>query len=261
MLDEKVTAMMAEAARITADSRVLEIGPGLGILTGELLRRGAEVVAVELDRRFANFVAEKFAGQKLRVETGDIHEFSNRRIASLFAAPGEAYSVVANLPYSVTTAVLEKFMFEEPKPTSVTVMVQREVADRILAKPGDMSSLAVMVQALGEPRRVINVPADSFFPAPKVNSTVIHIRVKNPTELAAFFGGLSSEIFFRVVRAAFAAKRQQLRNSLSSLSRDKKLLEISLIEAKINPHARPEELTLGQWVSLTLALGKPLKNF
>ncbi len=133
-------------------------------------------------------------------------------------------------------------------------MIQKEVADRILAKPGDMSSLAVLVQTFTRVQRIKNVPAGAFFPPPKVASAVIHMERRSDKELAEFFGAVPQARYFAIVRQAFSERRKQLRNSLKSLTQNPVALETVFVKAKIAPSARPEELSLAQWQALVKAL-------
>ena len=252
LLDDSVVVKMTEAAGVGPGSRILEIGPGPGILTAALLAAGAHVTAVEIDSRFFRFLQKRFGGQPgLDLIEGDVLDMPNQDIAERLAGD---WQVVSNLPYGITSAVLEKFLFHEPRPKSLTLMLQREVADRILAKPRDMSSLAVACQSLGEPRRVVNVPRGSFFPPPEVDSAVIHIRLKNEAERREFFQGVPESDFFRIVRQAFVQKRKQIKNSLRSLPGTPEQQEKTLQQAKIPPSARPEELTPEQWLALAMAI-------
>jgi len=257
LLDERVVAALVEAAGVGPGSSVVEIGPGPGILTEALLRRGAEVVAVELDQKLCRLLHGRFAGPALHLIEGDILDVANARLAAAFSgAPRRdgQYSVAANLPYAVTSPVLEKFLFEAPRPSGLTLMIQREVADRILAGAGEMSSLAVMVQTLGRPRRVCDVPRSAFLPPPNVDSTVIHIALKDLPELSVFFRGLAPEKYFAVTRRAFSQKRKQLKNSLEIFSSSGISLKNAMVEANIDPRSRPEELLPEQWVLLAAAL-------
>lgn len=261
LLDESVVQKMTDAAEVQVGDVVLEIGPGPGILTAELLKWGAEVTAVELDLKMGEILKTRFGEQKnFHLLSGDVLKKSNLSLRdagslSLRAVPGarrgnpaavEPYKVVANLPYNITSKILQKFLLEDPKPQSLTIMIQKEVADRILAEPGDMSSLAVMVQTYGEPSRVVEVPPGAFYPPPQVKSTVIKIKVKSQKELETFFGQVRPERFFGLVQQAFAAPRKQLKTSLKSFSPEK-----ALDQAKISPMARPEELSVIDWLSLT----------
>lgn len=251
LLDESAVAALADAAGIGRGSAVLEIGPGPGILTAELLRRGADLTAVELDRKMCALLRHRFIEKKFTLIQGDIIEIKSQVLSGL----GSGYALVANLPYNITSETLVGFLTEEPKPRSLTLMVQREVADRVLAKPKNMSSLAVLVQTYGEPSRVRNVPAGAFYPPPEVDSSVIHIRVKTPAEIAAFFAGVPAETYFALVKAAFAARRKQLKNSLDDFFfRHGRDAGDVFGAAKVAPTARPEELTLEDWKSLAKAL-------
>ncbi len=257
LVDEKILHAIVEGADVRPGSAVLEIGPGPGTLTAELLASGATVVAVELDRRFYGLLRERFSGLNFRLIEGDVLSFSNQELSAAFGTSvgPPAYSVVANLPYGITSAVLEKFLLEEPKPRALTLMLQREVADRLLAGRGAMSSLSVMVQVMGEPHRVINVPRGAFRPAPKVDSAVIHIAIRDRSQLSAFFGdNISAGSFFRIVRTGFAAKRKKLRNSLMALGREAAEIENCLNKAKISLDARPEQLLPADWLRLVSAL-------
>lgn len=255
LLDERVVARMVDAAGIAEGDHVVEIGPGPGILTAALLGRGAEVVAVELDSKLRALLRGRFAMDlRFRMREGNALAFSNAEILAGFPEPPASYKVVANLPYAITTEILRKFLLEEPLPSTVTVMVQREVADRVLAAPGDMSSLAVFVQTLGKVRRVVNVPAGAFFPPPKVDSAVIHIERKNEQELSDFFRGTSADRYFTIVRTAFSGKRKQLKNTLKSLGLQENGLTKAFTKAKVAPEQRPEELSVQEWRRLVLAL-------
>jgi 16S rRNA (adenine1518-N6/adenine1519-N6)-dimethyltransferase len=258
LLDERVVVAMADAARVAEGSRVLEIGPGPGILTAELLRRGVNVVAVEIDMKLCALLRARFVTPRFTLLEGDALETSNAALADAFPSEGEGrfapYAVVANLPYAITSATIQKFLLGVPAPTSVTVMIQKEVADRALAHAGDMSQLAVLVQTFARARRVASVAAGAFFPPPKVASAVIHMERKTDAELDAFFGGVPRERYFSLVQAAFAAPRKQLKNTLASVVPDRTALEKALISAQIPPNARPEMLAVDRWASLARAL-------
>ncbi|HTK04014.1 MAG TPA: 16S rRNA (adenine(1518)-N(6)/adenine(1519)-N(6))-dimethyltransferase RsmA [Candidatus Eisenbacteria bacterium] len=260
LLDERVVGRMAEAAGIGPGSRVVEIGPGPGILTAELLERGADVVAVELDRKLAALLRDRFgANPRFHLLEGDALNYPNTEIVAAFGAPSSelrapSYKVVANLPYAITSNAIRKFLLEPPYPVSVTVMIQREVADRLLAKTGDMSGMAVLVRSIGEASSVVKVPARSFYPPPRVDSSVIHIARKDPAILEAFFYGFGQDRFFAIVRAAFAGKRKQLKNSLQGIGIEETGLFKAFSEAGIRPEARPETLSVEDWRRLVLAL-------
>lgn len=256
LLDDRVVDRMIDAASVTDGSRVLEIGPGPGILTARLLDAGADVVAVEIDPKLRALLTARFGARpRFRLLDGDARAFTNAMLVDAFAS-GVAgpYSLVANLPYSITSETLRKFLLEDPAPAAIVVMIQREVADRILAKPGEMSALAVMVQAMGDVTRVVNVPAGSFFPPPKVDSAVIHIMRRTDAELSRIFSGATRERFLAVTQAAFAGKRKQLRNSLRGVVNEDSSLNEAFFSSGIAPTRRPEELSIEEWSRLVAAL-------
>ncbi len=230
---------------------VLEIGPGLGVLTAALARSAGRVVAVEIDPGMRAVLADVLAGFSnvavvpadiLAVEPADVLGFeadaAGRR-------PG--YKVVANLPYHITSAVLRHILEARVTPERAVVMVQKEVADRIMAGPGDMSILAVAVQLYARPSRVGIVPAGAFHPAPKVDSAVLRLDVHPvpPVEID------DVDAFFRVVRAGFGQKRKQLRNSLAGgLGIAAAAADGALRRAGIDPARRAETLSLDEWAAL-----------
>lgn len=248
LLDESVVTKMVVASGVGKGTRVLEIGPGPGILTSALLDAGADIVAVELDIKLQALCADRF-GDALTLVRGDVMHHENSELIARFSGSGP-YRVVANLPYAITSPILEKFLQGDVRPESMTIMIQKEVAERILAKPGKMSSVAVLVQTLGSVQRVTNVAKGAFFPPPKVDSSVIHIVLKTEQERASRFGSIPQSFFFSVVRTAFGQKRKQLRNSLKGLFQDAEDLEKGFNQAKIQTSARPEELSVAQWFAL-----------
>lgn len=253
LLDERVVADIVAASGVTKGDRVLEIGPGPGILTEALLASGADVVAAEIDQKLCALLRDRFAGTRLVLREGDVLDASNASLASSFASEGP-YRLVANLPYAITSATLQKFLLDAPAPESITVMIQKEVADRILARAGDMNSLAVLVQTFARVRRVRDVHAGAFFPPPKVASSVIHMERKSTKEIAEFFSGVTQDAYFSTVRRAFAQPRKQLRNSLRGAVKDAEMLEKAFVEAKISPNDRPERLTVEAWQALASGL-------
>lgn len=251
LLDDAVVAKTVAAAGIKKGDTVLEIGPGPGILTAALLNAGARVIAVELDQKMVRLLETRFPGRDLRIVHGDILRTD---IAALGIPNGAEYVVVANIPYNITSPILEKFLTESPMPRSMTLMVQKEVADRILAKRGDMNALAVFVRTSARVERVMNVARGAFFPPPKVESSVIHIVHKSEKEMAVFFGPVQPKRYAEVVRAAFQGKRKQLANSLRAVLPDKERLKKCFNKAKIAPSERPENLEIDDWRRLAEAL-------
>ena len=246
LADVSILGQIVAAADLAPGDTVLEIGPGLGSLTRLLAERAGRVVAVEIDQRLAAILGERLADLRhVEIIRGDILKLSD--FASLL---GPAYKVVANLPYGITSAVLRRLLESDQRPCLMVVTVQREVAERIVAGPGDMSLLAVSVQFYGRPQIVARIPAGAFYPPPQVDSAVLRIDV-NPEPVVALGDGVSTADFFRVVRAGFSQKRKMLRNALSAgLVLAPARVEEVLLQAGIDPRRRAETLSLPEWASL-----------
>lgn len=254
LIDDSHLDRIAAAGDLGPADAVLEIGPGLGVLTRRLADRAGCVVAVELDDRLIGVLRTLFAERKnVTVVHGDILA---QAPGALFAAagcrpPAQGYKVVANLPYYITSPVLRHLLEAAPPPRLAVVMVQREVAERICAQPGEMSVLAVSVQFYAVPAIVQRVPAGAFYPRPSVESAVLRLDVRP----APAVSDVAPERFFRVVRAGFAQKRKQLLNSLSAgLGRPKDEIAAALAAAQIDPRRRAETLALAEWGALCRAL-------
>lgn len=240
--DRDVLAHIADCAELTSDDAVLEIGPGLGTLTSELLRRSNKVVAVEFDEELARKLPAQFPGKDLTVVQSDILSFD---LSDLPAG----YKVVANVPYYITSKIVQLLMTTTNKPSVAVLLVQKEVAERLAAQPGDMSILAVSAQLFADVSLGDVVPAALFTPPPKVDSQVVILK----TRTTPFLTDVSEKDFFQVVKAGFSAKRKMLRSSLSGgLSISKDQAESYLAAAGINPNVRAESLTLEQWQTLAV---------
>ena len=232
---------------------ILEIGPGLGLLTGGLLAAGARVTAVELDRGLAAFLGERFdvelADGRLRLIEGDALD---QDLTRLVAAP---YQVVANLPYHITSPILHRLLGETPRSERLVLMVQREVAQRIAAEPGGMSYLSVFVQYHARVRIAIEVPPEAFEPEPAVRSAVIVVepysdddRLTDPAE---------EDALWRLVQAAFRERRKMLHNVLArQLPIEPARVVAALATAEIDPDRRPQTLAVGEWLALLAAFGE-----
>ena len=247
LLDRGALSRIVAAADVQPGDRVLEIGPGLGILTRALAEAGASVVAVELDRGLVELLHEQLAGlEQARIVHQDILK------ADIGQLMGDApYKVVANLPYNITSAALRHALEAKPRPSLLVVMVQKEVAQRIVAAPGEMSLLAISVQFYGRPRIVAHVPAGAFYPRPKVDSAILRIETFPALDIPED----AIPRFFALARAGFAQRRKQLRNTLSKglgLSTD--VVEEGLRRCDIDPRRRAETLSLIEWKRLLQAL-------
>jgi 16S rRNA (adenine1518-N6/adenine1519-N6)-dimethyltransferase len=234
------------AAELSAEDVVVEVGAGLGTLTRLLAREAGHVVAVELDRDLVEILRDELADlPSVKIVHGDILQISD------LGVPHRGYKVVGNLPYYITSAVLRRFLEKEPRPEIMVVTVQREVAERIVAGPGEMSLLAISVQFYGQPSIVARIKAGSFYPPPQVDSAVVRIDVReHPSALLG--GGPNDRAFFRVVRAGFGQRRKMLRNALSAgLGMTPVQVERALGQAGIDPRRRAETLSLDEWAEVT----------
>lgn len=231
------------AAEINSTDTVLEIGPGLGSLTRYLAVSAKEVVAVELDLKMLQPLKAILAPyQNVRIVNGNILELAPDELIEK-----QDYIVVANIPYYITSAVIRHLLESKNKPRRIVLTIQKEVAERICAKPGDMSLLALSVQVYGEPRIAARIPADAFFPAPKVDSAVLCVDIYTNPQIKPEL----LESFFKLIKAGFGQKRKMLRNSLSSGVRISPTDAADLLtRANIDPQRRAETLSITEWERL-----------
>ncbi len=239
--DRAVLAHIADCAELGDKDTVLEIGPGLGTLTGELLRRAEKVVAVEYDSELARKLPAQFPGKNLEVINSDILSYD------LSYLP-ENYSVVANVPYYITSKIVQMLMTATNKPRISVLLVQKEVAQRLAAEPGDMSILAISAQLFADVTLGDIVPAEFFTPPPKVDSQVVIMR----TRQTSYLDYVDEINFFKIVKAGFSEKRKKLRSSLSGgLKITKDEAEDYLLKADIDKDVRAEALSIEDWIRLT----------
>jgi 16S rRNA (adenine1518-N6/adenine1519-N6)-dimethyltransferase len=251
LIDDQALAAIVGAAELSAADLAVEVGPGLGVLTWELTRRAGMTVAVELDRRLAARLAEEFAGAPLEIVQSDVLRVPPAEILAAAGGP-RPYKLVANLPYAITAPVLRHFLEAEQPPELSVVLVQWEVAERITARPGDLSVLAHAVQIYAEPEIVARVPAASFLPAPAVDSAVL--RMRRRPRLAADVDDVGR--LFRVLKAGFLQPRKQLGNALPGglaalgvkISRERALT--ALAAAGVEPTRRAETVTIAEWAAI-----------
>ena len=235
--DRLILSEIADAAEVSSRDTVLEIGPGLGTLTSELLHRAKRVVAVEFDGELARKLPGQFPGKSLDIKNEDILTFDLNTLP-------KNYRVVANVPYYITSKIVQKLMTAPNKPAMAVLLVQKEVAQRIAAEPGDMSVLAISAQVYAETKLGIEVPRQFFTPPPEVDSQVIVLKTR-PTPLIS---PSEERVFFRIVKAGFAEKRKKLRSSLAGgLGMEKSQIDAVLVRAGIDPEARAQELSIEQW--------------
>ena len=249
---EVLEAILAEAAPAPG-RHILEIGPGLGLLTGGLLETGAEVTAVELDRGLAAFLRDRFAteleGGNLRLIDGDALDLD---LTTVVPPP---YDVVANLPYHITSPILHRLLGATPRPERLVLMVQREVAERIAAPPGGMSYLSVFVQYHAKVRIAFEVPATAFEPEPAVKSAVIVVEPYPADDRLP--SAEAEDALWRLVQASFRERRKMLHNVLTrQLPVEPDRVTAALEAAGIDPDRRPQTVAVGEWLALLEAFGE-----
>src|SRR5579883_3296397 len=247
LVDRAVLQRIVEAAKIAPDDTVLEVGAGTGVLTRELAKRARRVVAVELERNMLELLAET------------TRNFPNVELVArnlLYLDPAivfgqEQYKLVANLPYYITAPTFRHFLESANPPRLLVVMVQYEVAQRIVAAPGDLSLLGVSVQFYGRPRIVARVPASAFYPAPKVDSAILRVDVNPQAPLTQ----AERDRFFKVVQAGFSERRKQLHNALASgLHIKDQEVRALLNTASIESSRRAETLSIDEWLRVWQAV-------
>jgi len=276
LIDHTVLEKIIGAADLSKKDTVLEVGPGLGILTEELAKRAGEVIAVEKDKKMAEIVRNVLNDKKVRnveIIEGDILKFSifNFQFSNKSQIPNsklKTYKIVANIPYCLTSRLIRKFLESENPPAQIVLMVQKEVAQRICAKPPEMSLLAVSVQFYAEPKIISFVSKKSFWPRPKVDSAIIKITPRNlPPLQRGIEGDLKTitkilpnpplpkegtEHFFRIVHAGFSHPRKQLINNLNSdLKIDRAKIAAALKKIGLASEQRAETLSVNDWKKLT----------
>ena len=244
LVDGRVRELIVDAADLTPEDVVVEIGPGRGFLTASLARESAHIVAVEIDGELAGRLSQKYSNKpNLRVVHADAREIE---VDSL-VPPGTRYKLVANLPYYAANHIIRRFLEVNHRPRLMVVMVQREVALELAATTGQTRLLSVATQMFGRPRIITEVPPSAFRPKPKVVSAVVRIDTYDRPAVEVD----STPRFFDLVRAGFAAPRKQLRNSLSQgLAKPPSDIQVLLDEAGIDPMRRAQTLSLEEWGSL-----------
>lgn len=241
LVSRSVLQKIIDAADLRPDDVVVEAGPGLGILTEALAGRAKKVIAVEKDRTLAAVLERRLRKNNIRnveVAAGDILRYR----------PPRRYKIVANLPYYLTSRFFRIFLEEQKnKPAEMVVMIQKEVAERIVARPPQMNLLALGVQTYGTPRMIAKVPRNAFRPAPKVESAIL--KITGISEQFFQKNGVAPVEFFALARKAFGQKRKTLKHTL-------KINDAVFAQLGISPTARPQELSLQDWVGATKALIK-----
>ena len=252
LTDAATLDTIVDAAELQPGDRVVEIGPGLGVLTRRLLAAGASVLSVELDARLAAYLRRELDGvegfELIEADALDLHP------REMFA--GEGFKVVANIPYHITSPLLHAFLEGDRLPELTVLLVQAEVADRVAAPPGQMSYLSVFVQNVVSAEVVARVPAHAFEPAPAVDSAILRLRRRQDPAVPP---GPGREPFYRIVQAGFRQRRKQIHNGLGrELQLDRDALEAALEACNITPDRRPQTLSVDEWAQLSFRLAPGL---
>lgn len=253
LINEKIYDDIIKAADITKEDIVLEVGPGLGFLTARLAEKAQQVIAVELDDKLATYLqmaVDARDWENVRVVNQDILRFN---VPAELPA-GRSYKVVANLPYNISSIFLRSFLSSPHRPETFVLMLQKEVAERIVSQPPHMSLLALSVQYYAEPRIIREVKAGNFWPEPEVDSAII--RLDSHSFGKQQLSSLEADrLFFRIVKSGFSAKRKALKNNLiGGLLLDPALVLSILQKTGWQPTTRAEELSVEDWQKLVAAL-------
>ena len=249
--NKAVIKQIIDCANLTVDDLVLEVGPGKGILTEELAKRCKKVVAVEIDSNLVSLLKDKFKeNENVEIVNEDILKTEPLSIFKTYNLQSITYKLIANIPYYITSPVIRFFLENEFPPQEMILMVQKEVAQRITAKPGNHSILSLSVQYYANPELLFCVDKSNFDPIPEVDSAVIKV-----SSIMYNVSSIERDNFFRVVRAGFCAKRKMLVNNLAnSFHLDKKEATEKLKAAGISGAARAQELTIEDWKRLSVAI-------
>jgi 16S rRNA (adenine1518-N6/adenine1519-N6)-dimethyltransferase len=244
LTDADALDTIVAAAELESGDRVVEVGPGLGVLTRRLLAAGASVLAVEVDPRLAAYLRRELAG----VPGFDLIEADALSLHPRECFPGEDFKLVANIPYHITSPLLHAFLEGERPPALTVLLVQAEVAERVAARPGQMSYLSVFVQDVADAEIVARVPSTSFEPAPDVDSAVLRLRRRGSPQIPV---GSAREPFYRIVQAGFRQRRKQLHNALGrELPVPQPALAAAMAACGIDSERRAQTLSLSEWACL-----------
>lgn len=246
--DEGIVLKTVRSADLASADHVIEVGPGLGVLTRALAEQAGQVVAIELDRRLVEVLRETLAPfPNIEIVEGNILHTD----PTALLPPKVPYKVIANLPYYITSAAIRHLLEAARRPQLLVIMVQQEVAERIVSSPGEMSLLSASVQFYGQPRLIARVPRGAFYPSPQVDSAIIRIDVHEHPPV----WGHNPARFFRVVRAGFSQRRKQLRNSLSAgLRLSAQEITDVLRTCNLDEKRRPQTLSIEEWGRICDAL-------
>lgn len=243
LIDKTVISKLINGAKVLRADVVLEIGPGMGVLTQEIAKRAGKVIAVEKDPRMCELLKERLRDfDNIEIIQGDILKLKKNYELRIM---NHEYKIIANLPFYITSPVIRKFLEAKDPPQEMTLIIQKEVAQRICAKPPKMSILAVSVQFYAKVKILSYISKKSFYPQPKVDSAIIQIKPEKKYKV-------DTDKFFQIVKAGFSQPRKQIANNLSKqLKLDKKKLNSLLLDKGVKPTQRAETLSIKDWINLS----------
>lgn len=254
LINERIYDEIVSTAGLTDRDTVIEIGPGLGFLTFKIAQKVKRLLAVELDDQLANYLQIGIDAQDINnveIINEDILKFN----LDANIDPKSKYKIVANLPYNISSIFLRLFLSGKHKPETMVLMLQKEVCERIVATPPEMSLLALSVQYYADAEIIREVKAGNFWPEPKVDSALIKLTIKKEARLQGTDQVAEDKLFFRLAKMGFSAKRKMLKNNLAGgLKIEQKIILDILTKNKFNPLLRAEDLKLGDWLKLFAAL-------
>ena len=252
LIDDEAVSTIVDTAKVTKDDLIIEIGPGLGTLTSKLLEKAGKVIAIELDKKMVLVLEDRFSlYDNFECINEDVLKVDLESLISEEKSKGlKTAKIVANLPYYITTPIIMKLLEEKLDIETITVMIQKEVADRLVAEPGKANTGAITyaINYYTNPKVVLQVPNTAFIPAPDVNSTVIQLEVLQKPKIDV----IDEEMFFKVIKYAFMQRRKTLLNSLtnSKILGEKEYIEKMLSELGIEKTIRAENLSLEEFAKI-----------
>lgn len=245
LIDKNILDKIIAAAELSKNDVVIEVGPGLGVLTQELAGHAKKVIAIEKDKKMLAILREVVGTRRgaslsaIEIINADILHFKLPKVG-----PSEKYKIVANLPYYITSRAIRRFLEYPNPPEKIVLMVQKEVAERIISTPPNMSLLSVAVQFYAKPKILAKVSKNSFWPAPKVDSAIIAITPHERPKI-------NTDSFFTLVRVGFSGKRKQLiHNIIKNFKIERDLIEEIFAKINLNLKIRAQELSIEQWITL-----------
>jgi len=257
--DKEVIKKVIQAAEIKSKDQILEIGPGKGVLTQAILETNANTIAIEKDPKLVKFLEDFFKNsQNLKIIHADIRNFlKTNQFYTQYSILNTQYKVIGNIPYYLTSHLLRLLLESPIKPSLIVLMIQKEVAERVMAQPPKMNLLSTSVQFYAKPEIICYVPGAAFRPEPKIDSAVIKITPLPTKILKQNLGGQAPQFFFKIIKAGFKQPRKLLINNLSkNLRIEKEYLQKIFLQSNMPLNTRAQNLSIKEWISLSSLLMK-----